>query len=406
MILKPSPDDVLDLYLGSLAGARHLDPTMHDIRFVEDDWESPTLGAWGLGWEVWCDGMEVTQFTYFQQVGGIDCRPVSAEITYGLERLAMYVQGVDNGFDLAYNTMNRQSPDFMRWGDVYHQNEVEQSGYNFEHATTEALFQHFKDAEAEVPKTAVAQGRPHAAHPEWRHVLPAYEQMHPGEPHLQPARRARRHQRHRTPSLYRPRPRAREGMRASLGRKPARHDPRRRPERNGALMPQLLLELFSEEIPARMQAARRARSRASDGRRACPTAASPTKAHAASRRRAAYRSSSKACPPNKPTCAKNAKARKVDAPDQAIQGFLRSTGLTREQLKVQKDPKGDFYLAVTERKGRPTSAVLAELIPEIVKTFPWPKSQRWGAGDLTWVRPLHSILCTFDGEVVPFEVGR
>ena len=175
VILKPSPDNVLDLYLGSLA-ALGLKSDMHDIRFVEDDWESPTLGAWGLGWEVWCDGMEVTQFTYFQQVGGIDCRPVSAEITYGLERLAMYVQGVDNGFDLAYNTMNRQSPDFMCWGDVYHHNEVEQSGYNFELATTEALFQHFKDAEAEAQKLLAAKVGRSPSHPEWRHVLPAYEQ--------------------------------------------------------------------------------------------------------------------------------------------------------------------------------------------------------------------------------------
>jgi glycyl-tRNA synthetase alpha chain len=120
--------------------------------------------------------MEVTQFTYFQQVGGIDCRPVSAEITYGLERLAMYVQGVDNGFDLAYNTMDRSSPDFMRWGDVYHQNEVEQAGYNFEHATTDALFQHFKDAEAECQKLLSRKVGRSAEHPEWRHVLPAYEQ--------------------------------------------------------------------------------------------------------------------------------------------------------------------------------------------------------------------------------------
>jgi glycyl-tRNA synthetase alpha chain len=175
VILKPSPDNVLDLYLGSLK-ALGINPDEHDIRFVEDDWESPTLGAWGLGWEVWCDGMEVTQFTYFQQVGGIDCRPVSAEITYGLERLAMYVQGVDNGFDLAYNTMNRQSPDFMRWGDVYHQNEVEQSGFNFEHANTDALFQHFKDAEDQCKRLLARKVGRSAAHPDWRHVLPAYEQ--------------------------------------------------------------------------------------------------------------------------------------------------------------------------------------------------------------------------------------
>lgn len=138
--LKPSPDDIQELYLGSL-DAIGVDRSVHDIRFVEDDWESPTLGAWGLGWEVWCDGMEVTQFTYFQQVGGIDCNPVTGEITYGLERLAMYVQGVDNGFDLDYNGEG------VTYGDVFHQQEVEFSGFNFELANTAVIFEQFKEAE-------------------------------------------------------------------------------------------------------------------------------------------------------------------------------------------------------------------------------------------------------------------
>ena len=141
VILKPAPREVQDLYLGSLK-AIGLDPAGHDIRFVEDDWESPTLGAWGLGWEVWCDGMEVSQFTYFQQVGGIDCDPVCAELTYGLERLAMYVQEVEFVYDLAYN--NR-----FRYGEVFHQNEREYSAYNFERADTEMLKRHFEDAEKE-----------------------------------------------------------------------------------------------------------------------------------------------------------------------------------------------------------------------------------------------------------------
>ena len=176
VVIKPSPLDLQDLYLGSLRELG-LDPLIHDIRFVEDNWESPTLGAWGLGWEVWCDGMEVTQFTYFQQVGGLDCNPVAGEITYGLERLAMYVQGVDYGFDLAYNTTDRSSPDFMTWGDVYHQNEVEQSGYNFEYADTDALFRHFKDAEAQAQTLLNAGvGRSVQSYPNWKHVLPAYEQ--------------------------------------------------------------------------------------------------------------------------------------------------------------------------------------------------------------------------------------
>lgn len=142
VILKPSPDDVIPVYLESLR-AIGIDPDKHDIRFVEDNWESPTLGAWGLGWEVWLDGMEVTQFTYFQQCGGIDCRPVSAEITYGLERLAMFIQQKDSVFDILW-------VDDITYGDVYHQNEVEQSGYNFEVANTEMLFDLFDMYETEA----------------------------------------------------------------------------------------------------------------------------------------------------------------------------------------------------------------------------------------------------------------
>lgn len=175
VILKPSPANVLDLYLQSLMRLG-ISPEAHDIRFVEDDWESPTLGAWGLGWEVWCDGMEVTQFTYFQQVGGIDCKPVSAEITYGLERLAMYVQGVDNGYDIAYNTEDRDSPDFMSWGDVYHQNEVEQSGYNFELSEPESLLRSFAESEALSMKLLNTPIERNRGFNNWRHVLPAYEQ--------------------------------------------------------------------------------------------------------------------------------------------------------------------------------------------------------------------------------------
>ncbi len=146
VILKPSPDNIQELYLGSL---RHLgvDPLVHDIRFVEDNWESPTLGAWGLGWEVWQDGMEVSQFTYFQQVGGLECKPVTGEITYGLERLAMFLQGVDSLFDLIW-TYGPRGP--ITYGDVFHQNEVEMSQYNFEHADVPFLLQQFDQSEREA----------------------------------------------------------------------------------------------------------------------------------------------------------------------------------------------------------------------------------------------------------------
>jgi glycyl-tRNA synthetase alpha chain len=142
VVLKPAPENILELYLGSLE-ALGFDLKQNDVRFVEDDWENPTLGAWGLGWEVWMNGMEVTQFTYFQQVGGIDCKPITGEITYGIERLAMYLQGVENVFDLTWKGG-------LTYGDVYHQNEVEQSAYNFEHSDPDFLFTAFSAHEKQA----------------------------------------------------------------------------------------------------------------------------------------------------------------------------------------------------------------------------------------------------------------
>jgi glycyl-tRNA synthetase alpha chain len=158
VIMKPSQAAFQDIYLGSLA-ALGVDLGRNDVRFVEDDWESPTLGAWGLGWEVWLNGMEVTQFTYFQEVGGLACRPVSGEITYGLERLAMYLQGKDSVYDLVWTPG-------VSYGDVYHQNEVEQSRYNFELSNTDMLFRHFGEYEGEAKRLMEAQA-----------VLPAYEMV-------------------------------------------------------------------------------------------------------------------------------------------------------------------------------------------------------------------------------------
>ena len=160
--LKPSPDDIQDIYLGSLVSLG-IDPLVHDIRFVEDNWESPTLGAWGLGWEVWFDGMEISQFTYFQQVGGLECKPVSGEITYGLERIAMYLQNVDSVYDLVWCTT---PAGMVTYGDIYHQNEVEQSTYNFEQADTDSLFKWFDICEKECTRLL-----------ENDLSLPAYEQL-------------------------------------------------------------------------------------------------------------------------------------------------------------------------------------------------------------------------------------
>jgi glycyl-tRNA synthetase alpha chain len=158
VVIKPAPLDIFDLYLGSLRSLG-FDPLVHDIRFVEDNWESPTLGAWGLGWEVWLNGMEITQFTYFQQVGGLDCRPVTGEITYGLERLAMYLQGVESMYDILWT-------EGVTYRDVFHQNEVEQSAYNFERADVAMLFRHFDDHERACKELLAA-----------KLALPAYEQV-------------------------------------------------------------------------------------------------------------------------------------------------------------------------------------------------------------------------------------
>ncbi|MFT6659363.1 glycine--tRNA ligase subunit alpha, partial [Maritalea sp.] len=169
VILKPSPENLQELYLQSLY-AIGIDPKIHDLRFVEDDWESPTLGAWGLGWECWCDGMEVSQFTYFQQVAGFECAPVSGELTYGLERIACYLQNVDSIMELNFN--GREGDEKITYSDVFLQAEQEFSRYNFDHANTEILFRHFKDAEDEC-KALLAAGQDGNQH---KLAMPAYEQ--------------------------------------------------------------------------------------------------------------------------------------------------------------------------------------------------------------------------------------
>ena len=186
VVIKPSPPDIQDIYLQSLVSLG-IDLARHDVRFVEDNWEGPTLGAWGQGWEVWADGMEITQFTYFQQLGGFDLDPITIELTYGLERIAMYLQGVDSVYDIVWSRWDEDgTPVTITYGDVYRENERQFSRYNFEIADTEMLYRHFDEYEAEADR-CLARGGP--AHPRLR--LRAQVQ-----PHLQPARRARRDQRH------------------------------------------------------------------------------------------------------------------------------------------------------------------------------------------------------------------
>ena len=173
VLIKPSPPNLQDLYLGSLREIG-IDLGLHDVRFVEDDWESPTLGAWGLGWEVWCDGMEVSQFTYFQQVGGHDCKPVSGELTYGLERLAMYVLGVEHVMDMPFNDPG--APIALKYGDIFRQAEREYSRWNFDVAETEMLLRHFEDAEAECGRILAAEPHDPNAGGDNVMALPAYDQ--------------------------------------------------------------------------------------------------------------------------------------------------------------------------------------------------------------------------------------
>ena len=211
VILKPSPPDIQDLYLNSLK-AIGIDPKIHDIRFVEDDWESPTLGAWGLGWECWCDGMEVSQFTYFQQVAGVECNPVAGELTYGLERLAMYVQGVDRVFDLNFN--GRSDAKKVTYGDVFLQAEQEYSRHNFEFADTAMLFEQFKMAEAACQKylaRRLEQGS-QASSDGAAGLRPVYQ----GVARLQSARRARRDLGDRTAELHPARARTGQSLRRGV----------------------------------------------------------------------------------------------------------------------------------------------------------------------------------------------
>ena len=215
VIMKPSPPNLQDLYLKSLA-AIGIDSSLHDIRFVEDDWESPTLGAWGLGWECWCDGMEVSQFTYFQQVAGVECAPVAGELTYGLERLAMYVQGVDRVYDLNFN--GREGAEKVTYGDVFLQAEQEYSRHNFEVADTAMLFEQFKMAEEACKKYLAAGWQREASQPERTSDGAAgLRPVHQGQPRLQPARRPRRDLGDRTPELHHARARTRQSLRRSLG---------------------------------------------------------------------------------------------------------------------------------------------------------------------------------------------
>ena len=335
VILKPSPDEQ--------PGSVPREPASRSasIRRCTTSASSRTIGKArrsapaGLGWEVWCDGMEVTQFTYFQQVGGIECDPVSVELTYGLERLAMYVQGVENVYDLDFNGAG------VTYGDVFLRGEREFSAYNFEYADTETLLRHFVDAERECRALLDRNARAAGLRP-----------VHQGEPHVQPAGCARRDQRHRARGLYRARARAGQRLLRGLAGRSKR----------GRLMAELLLELLSEEIPARMQARAAAELERAvvDRLKEAQLAFTSTESYVTPRRLTLV---VEGLPEHQPDIREERRGPRVGAPDQAIQGFLKANGLaTLDQCERRKADKGEFWFAVIERKGRPTAEVLPALL--------------------------------------------
>ncbi len=408
VIIKPSPEDSQELYLESLR-ALGLDPEKHDIRFVEDDWESPTLGAWGLGWEVWLDGMEITQFTYFQQVGGMDLKPVSLEITYGLERIAMYLQGVNNVFELKW-------ADGITYGEIHHRSEVEFSKFNFDYANIELLRRLFDDFEAEAKRLA-SEGL----------VLPSYEYCLKCSHtfNLLDARGAFSVT-ERTGYIARVRALAKlaaEGFyrqREDMGFPMLRADSKEHREylspeidvgtASSTSTGELILEIGTEEIPARFipilsgQLEEGFKKRLEDSLitygsvevKATPRRLILTVRDVAEKQQG--RSSIVFGPPKKVAFSEDG------TPTKAAEGFARSQGVDVSQLKVLNKGKGEYVAVEKTEEGKPSREIIPGLLKELILSLRSPKSMRWGNGTLRFVRPIHWIVAVFNGEVMGFEI--
>ena len=383
VVIKPSPPNLIDLYLGSLA-ALGIDTRVHDVRLVEDNWESPTLGAWGLGWEVWLNGMEVTQFTYFQQVGGLDCRPVMGEITYGLERLAMYLQGVESFFDLVWTDGPLGQ---ITYRDVYHQNEVEQSRYNFELADVGGTLAPVRRLRAGMP--AAARGRRAAARVRAHARVLA---------HVQPARCAQGDLRHRAAAIHPARAHAGARRRRGVLREPrsarlpdeASHDDaaiswsRSAPR---SCHPRTLLALadaFAAGIGRGLDEAGLVHG-------AVERYATPRRL--AVRVRRAGRDSSRTGPSSGAGPPVTAAFDAQGAPTQAALAFARSCGVEVGVTRARRDAEG--RVARPSRRAN-AGAAAATLLPGIVRAaleaLPIARRMRWGAGDAEFVRPVHWVV--------------
>lgn len=426
VILKPSPDNIQDLYLQSLE-ALGFNLKEHDIRFVHDDWESPTLGAWGLGWEVWMDGMEITQFTYFQAVGGIELKPITGEITYGIERLAMYLQKVNSVFDLQWNRD-------LKYGDIYHRNEVEWSHYNFEKASTDMWQRHFEDYEREAQKL-IADKLP----------IPAYDFVMKASHafNLLDARGAISVT-ERTGYIARIRDLARQiadtyiASRATQGfpllekmKLPQKHSSSS--FENFLLAEQLLnvhsdskqdflLEIGSEELPVNfvtigsqnLEKQIRALLEKEE------LDYEKISLYATPRRLAVIIHQLAMGKPAQNTEKKGPPIEQVYSPEGQLkpagEGFFRSLGISAPKLETirQKEIEGleirsikgvPYLFGTLRQEGRATAAILQDRLPELILNLDFPKKMRWGDNDITYARPLHWIVSLFGEDVIPFQVG-
>ncbi len=408
VILKPSPEESQELYLESLR-VLGLDPQKHDIRFVEDDWESPTLGAWGLGWEVWLDGMEITQFTYFQQVGGIDLKPVSVELTYGLERIAMYLQEVDSVFDILWT-------EDIRYGEIHHKGEVEFSRYNFDLSDPVLLKKWFDEFERES-RRLIKEGL----------ILPAYEFCLKCS-HVFNLLDARGvlSVTERTGYIARVRTLAKAVAEAYLRQREEMGFPLLKEvrewkdesakeellsvEQNAPYKGTLLLEIGTEEIPARFipSALEQIKERASEalqkqgiGLKSIQSFGTP--------RRLILRIDGLSETQQKRTKKVYGPPKKIafdssGLPTKAAEGFARSQGVDVSVLKIEETEKGEYVYVETEEGGTPTVELLPDILRELILSIQFPKTMRWADKEIRFARPVHWIVALLDSRVVNLSI--
>lgn len=421
VMLKPSPDNIQDLYLQSLE-ALGFNLSEHDIRFVHDDWEAPTLGAWGLGWEIWMDGMEVTQFTYFQCVGGIPLKPIPGEITYGIERLAMYLQKVDNVYDLQWN-------DELTYGDIYHRNEIEWSHYNFEEASTEMWFRHFEDYEKEAHRL-MSKKLP----------LPAYDfVMKASHAFNTLDARGAISVTERTGYMARIRDlscqiaanylKSREDLNFPLLKNLPKEEklPHSQTESSPSFDLQtkndFLLEIGSEELPATFvtigtQNLEKAFKKLLDEEE---ISYQSIKVYGTPRRLAVYVKDLAAGRSPKTVEKRGPSVQQAfdeqGQPTKASQGFFRSLGLEpisleeikqdrHAALKIKSVKDTDYLFAHQTVEGKSSIGILSEKIPELILHLDFPKKMRWGNSDVSFARPIHWMVALCGTEVVPFNIGK